>query len=59
MVQGVERHYNDALPEIDALEDMHVTEPEAVEAAQKLAELQCRLAEHKGSLEASVSLFPA
>ena len=57
MVQGVEKHYNGVLPELDALEDMHVTELEAVEAAQKLAELQRRLVEHKGSLEAPVSLF--
>jgi hypothetical protein len=57
MVQGVESHYNGALPEMDALEDMRVAEPEAVEAARKLAELQRQLAEHKGSLKAPVRFF--
>ena len=57
ILQGVEKHYSGAVPEIDAIEDMHVTEPEAVEAAQKLAQLQSSLKEQKDSMEASVSLF--
>lgn len=56
-LQGVEKHYGDSLPEIDPIEDMHVTEPEAIEAAQRLANLQARLKEHKSSMEAPVSSF--
>lgn len=52
-MQGVEKHYS-SVPEIDAIEDMHVMEPEAVDAARKLAQLQSRLREHTDSLEAPV-----
>ena len=53
ILQGVEKHYS-SVPEIDAMEDKRVTEPEAVEAARKLAQLQTRLKEQTGSLEATV-----
>ncbi len=55
----MEKQYNSSVPELDAIEDMHVTEPEAVEAAQKLAQLQSRLKEHTDSLEASVRFSPS
>ena len=55
----MEKHYSSSLPEMDAVEDLHVTEPEAVEAARKLAQLQSRLQEHAGSLEASVGIQPS
>ena len=54
-LQGVEKHYN-SVPEIDAIEDMRVTEPEAVEAARKLTQLESRLKEHTGSSEAPVCI---
>ena len=54
----MERQYSSSVPELDAIEDMHVTEPEAVEAARKLAQLQSRLEEHTDSLEASVRIPP-
>ena len=55
----MEKQYNSSVPELDAIEDMHVTEPEAVEAAQKLAQLQSSLKEHTESLEASVRISPS
>ena len=49
-LQGVEKHYSGLLPEIDPIADMHVSEPEAVEAAQKLTKLQGKLAEEQKSV---------
>lgn len=58
-LQGVEKLYS-SVPEIDAIEDMHVTEPEAVEAARKLSQLQSQLKEdYTDALEASVSVPPS
>lgn len=50
VLQGVEKHYSGLLPEIDPIADMHVSEPEAVEAAQKLTKLQGKLAEEQKSV---------
>ena len=46
------------LPEIDPIADMHVSEPEAVEAAQKLARLQGELAEEQKSVPGTLVSHP-